>query len=225
MKSVHGVGGPVVVLVCLVCLIGCGKVGAAIVQLDSPDDFISDVTTLCFDEVPGKTVVNDLYLSQGIGFSRDDGYAVPIKDWSELGRFTTSRPNVISTVKGTFEGQEVPSWSMHLNVDFSTPMTELGCYFGNDQGGYTAMTLTVYDEAMTVLGSVSVSPNDNTIVDQFIGLSSDIPFSSARLENDSTWLSVAVDDVSFGVPEPGTVSLLGLGCLALLRRKTFGRAT
>ncbi len=107
----------------------------------------------------------------------------------------------------------------------------LGAWFGNDQGDpdYSSTRLSVFGSLGQLLGSVQIAVNNNTSVDQFIGIGSDIPFFSARFENlnssgqPSGGYSVVIDNLSFAqVPEPGMSSLLGLFLLAslfLLRRR------
>ena len=93
-------------------------------------------------------------------------------------------------------------------------------FFGNDQGyGFTQEILNVYDKYGALLGSVGVPTNDNTSVDQFIGLSSTVPFYSGQVVNyGTTYLAVVVDNVEFSTtPEPSSLLLLGSGALAFLR--------
>ena len=182
---------------------------AAIIQLSSPAEITCAATTINFDGFPDRTIANTLFQEQGIVFSRDDGFAIPILNWADLGRVTKSPPNVIATIAGNFQGQPVP-FVTHLNASFTKSIFELGAFFGNDQGfgGYTETTLSVFDSNDVSLGSVSISTNNNTSVDQFIGLASTAPFFSARFENNGTDLSVVLDDVKFAtqVPEPPTWS-------------------
>jgi len=195
---------------------------ASIIQLTSPTQITGSATTINFDNVADGTVANTLYQGQGVLFSRDDGFAVPVYDWAALGRTTTSPPNVIATVSGTFQGHVVTTFALALNLSFNGPEFELGAFFGNDQGfgGYTQTTLSVFDINHTLLGSVSVPTNNNTSVDQFIGLQSTVPFFSARFENNGTNLSVVLDDVKFSqVPEPPTFSFPIIGGIALLALK------
>jgi len=105
---------------------------------------------------------------------------------------------VIATVSGFLGSQG----SAFLDVLFTSAKTEVGAFFGNDQGvgSIQVMKLSVYDAEGVFLGSVNVTPNGNTSVDQFIGLRSTTPFVRARFENiPDSFLSVVLDDVMFNV--------------------------
>ncbi len=187
---------------------------AAVVQLTSPAQFIYPTTTLDFDDGPDGTVANTRYLAQGVEFSRDDGLDIFLND---SGQDTTSPPNYLATIKPPGSDD---SWVMHLNAIFSSPTYEIGAFFGNDQTyGYTQTTLSIFDAGSALIGSVTVPTNNNTIIDQFIGLRSDIPFYSARFDNNGEWLAVCIDDMAFTTPEPATALLLGMGALALIRKQ------
>ncbi|MDD5064327.1 MAG: PEP-CTERM sorting domain-containing protein [Phycisphaerae bacterium] len=213
------------ILICLVgTLLSVSVVGEAdIIQLMSPSEFIYSATTLSFDDGPSGAAANTRYLDKGVEFSRDDGYDIFLYDVQSLGDVTTSPPNVIATVA---KFPAITTWAMHLNAIFSSPIYELGAFFGNDQGyGYTATTLSIFDIDGVLLDSVVVPTNNNTNVDQFIGLRSDVAFYFARFENNGEWLAVNLDDMVFTVPEPATVFLLGLGGLAIIRKSSLKHKT
>ena len=157
--------------------------------------------TINFDDHPANVAVNTLYQSQGITFTRDDGQGIPIFDWSSLGRTTTSPPNVLATL---YQPPFSNSYVTHLNVVADAPLVGLGAYFGNDQGSpdFAFIRLTAYDASDQVVGSVDVAVNNNTSVDQFVGLTSVVPFVRARFENfasdgtPSGGYSVILDDLT-----------------------------
>jgi hypothetical protein len=197
---------------CLLLLIP-SWLDASPIQLNSLADFSAAPTLINFDGLPDGTVVNNLFAAQGVTFARDDGQAVPVIDWTSLGRTTTSPTNVIGTISTS-----AAHYVFDLNVLFGSPILQVGAFFGNDQGvGYTQTTLEVFDIANNSLGSVVVNTNDNTSVDQFIGLSSTAPFARARFSNNGTFLAVVLDDLQFvsRVPEPASAWLLITGGLAL----------
>jgi hypothetical protein len=205
---------PIIILMAAMLLIISVRGAATIVQLTSPAEFIYPTTAIDFDDGPKGTVANTRYLAQGVAFSRDDGFEILLDDWQSLGWVTTSPPNVLVTIKFP-----APTWVMHLNATFTSPIFEIGAFFGNDQGyGYSETKLSIFDSYGVLLGSVRMPTNNNTSLDQFIGLRSDVPFYSARFENNGQWLAVCIDDITFTVPEPCTLSLLVLGGLALRRK-------
>ena len=194
---------------------------AGVLRVNSPAD-MPITTTIGFDGYASDTVANGLYAAQGITFTRDDGAAIPLWDCTSDGRATTSPPNVLATLM-------VPnkSWVSHLNVVSASPLLGIGAYFGNDQADprFSSMRLSAFDLSGHLLGSVQVAVNNNTSVDQFIGLRSDVPFSRARFENldnaqvPSTWFAVVIDDlVVAAVPEPAALWVFAVAMTCLLRR-------
>jgi hypothetical protein len=192
---------------------------AQIYQLTSPSQFIYPKTTLNFDDAPDQTYANNLYLSQGIRFSRDDDGQALLLNWQGLGRATISPPNVICTIAYyTSDHKYHYNYTTHLNVNFLQPTYEIGAFFGNDAPGFDFpnIMLSVFDQHSHLMGLYSVNTNMNTSVDQYIGLRSDVPFYSARFQNSGGTRCIALDDLSFSVvPEPATILLFGLAGLAL----------
>ena len=114
-----------------------------------------------------------------------------------------------------------------LTFNFSTPIFGIGFNFGNDDlccaSVGTPAVLTIFDGAVN-LGSVTVTANMNDSADQYIGLISDVGFTSAQYSI-GTDLARYVDNLSYqttpsSVPEPSSLLLMGSSALVLfLRRK------
>jgi len=174
---------------------------AAVTALNSPND-IPNRVTVSFDGYPDHTVANTLFESEGVTFTRDDGLNIYLMDWTAVGRVTTSPDDVLATIR-TFE----PTYATHLNVWSASPLYAAGAYFGNDQAfpDFSRIRMSAYGAAGELLGFVEVAANNNTQVDQFIGLRSDVPFSHIRFENlnalgtPSMGFSVVIDDLVFGL--------------------------
>jgi hypothetical protein len=158
--------------------------------LFSPSEYSA---TIDFDDAAHHDCVNTRYTPLGIEFARDDGYCVHAYDWASLGRNTTSPPMVMATTSGP----GAPTYVQHINLLFSENTYEVGAYIGNDQASMMLWTLEIFDINDQLIGSVQLVSNGNTHVDQYLGLTSPNPFWRARFSHDTSWLAVALDNVSF----------------------------
>jgi len=111
----------------------------------------------------------------------------------------------------------------YLIMKFSVSMNSLSLEFGNDDPGFASpgdeAILTAYLDDVFV-GESRVVMNRNDIMDQTISISG-VVFNQATFFYDTTvayGMAEIVDNIQF-IPEPATMSLLGLGALSLIRRK------
>ncbi|HTD85191.1 MAG TPA: PEP-CTERM sorting domain-containing protein [Candidatus Binatia bacterium] len=198
----------------------CGR--SAVTPLDSATQ-LRNPLTVNFDGYSDLSIANRLFQNQGMVFARDDGAQIFLLDWTALNRTTSSPDNVLATLLGF----KAPIWASHLNLLPTQPLIGVGAYFGNDQADpdFTTMRMSAYGTDGTPLGSVQVRANDNTSVDQFIGLTSDAPIGWVRFDNlnsagdQSANYAVVIDDLMFvplaAVPEPSTFALIAIGVLVI----------
>jgi hypothetical protein len=219
-----------VIVLLTVVSVCCANVSALPTQLNSPADFSGAVTTINFDSASQGDDATNLYLSQGVGFSRDDEGTVTIYNWDADGLSTVSLPNVLrsNNPAGGEPGELLKDNSVitsHLNMSFTGPVYDIGTYFGGDYPlSFSEITLSVYDQTHSFIGSVSVTPNENISVDQFIGLHSSTGVWFARLYQPGSY-PIVIDDLSFTgiaiVPAPSAMLLGGIGVafVTWLRRR------
>ena len=189
---------------------------AQITQLTNPSQYQGSITQIDFDNAASGSLATNLFLSDGVVFTRDDGFDPVIISPTNLA--TSSPANAIGTI-----GLPPTGFTNHLNVVFTQPTLEVGAFFGNDQfASFTQMTLSIFDSA-GLIGSVNLADNNNDDVDQFLGVQSTVPFTMARFEHDAVDLAVVIDDLGFtSVPEPSSATLLVLisfCCFSIHRRR------
>jgi len=193
---------------------------AAVDALESPEEIVGGVT-LGFDEFSHGTIIGERFSQFGIRFTRGDGDGVVAYDYVAIGRTTSSPRNVLSTawIQGVNAG-----YSTRLYALSTSPLYSVGAYFGNDRGDsdFLSMRLSVFGLTGNLLGSVTVEGNGNRGADQYIGITSDVPFTRMRFDNirgdgeQSRSFAVSLDDFKFSqipvlVPEPSAFCLFGLG--------------
>jgi hypothetical protein len=219
MKIHKGVQAVFILWSCMAC------VRAQVVPLFNPTELGTARTTFSFDEYPFNTAANTLYQSNGFTFSRDDGGVVSIQSLSVFGMQTSSGEMGLTTASYPIGGP-TQGFVPHLTINSLQPLNQMGAYFGNDafNPNFGFQRMSIFGLSNQLLGSIDVSANNNSHVDQFIGLRSSVPFYTIRFDNltpagtPSPNYAVILDDLTFttAVPEPSAGVLLGLGIVALL---------
>ncbi|MHC4740742.1 MAG: PEP-CTERM sorting domain-containing protein [Planctomycetota bacterium] len=197
--------------------------GASVI---TPGDFGTAAKVEDFEELA------NIVFTETIPGNANRHYAVPDDYWFN-GDVILSAPHTSSARIGDFT-QGTRFWGLgHRVIESAADVHSGSAYFGvqfNDPDTVTftfdtaqlrvgawvdafwdyPVTLSVLDVHGSQIGSVSAEPRDWT----FLGLESETPIWGV-----SVWGMVPViDDLTYEVPEPATLLLLGLGGLSLLQR-------
>jgi hypothetical protein len=181
--------------------------GATISTLLGPDDFLSPVTSTNDFEAgePGSVPLDTAEVS----FAGSPKLALALK-WTG--------GNTPSGQQGLVEDVD----NEPMRIVFSTPVHEVGMFFGNDDfGRLFYATLELFDDDDASLGTVRVRSNGNDFADQFIGARSGIAVKSAALSYErpsAHLLSIYIDDLIIGsaIPEPVGVALVVCAVISVL---------
>ena len=117
---------------------------------------------------------------------------------------------------------------VHLIMDFAVPVKSLSLWFGNDDPHSTVPGDTAILQVFlngSLVGQTTVFMNENDFIDQQISFAG-ISFNSADFHfSREFFLAETVDNIEFTpVPEPASVTLLGLGIVGIvvrIRRRIF----
>jgi len=169
-----------------------------------------------------------------IDFESDSAGGKP-NSWASVSSVNVLFSDTIGANLGVFD-YGVQSIGQALSVDgddpsmlemvFSSNVSNLSMVFGNDDPGFSSpgdlAVLRTYNGA-TLLGTFSVVLNRDDLANQSILATGSFNRATFSYENSSFQaidLIEIVDNVEFAaVPEPATMTALGIGALALLRRR------
>ena len=161
--------------------------------------------------IPPDSVMTDQYAPWGV---RHDGHTT-----------TPPGPPGISSYSGLpalDAGTEHQLPILTIDITFPDGVTEVGAFYLMGHPG-NAIKLSVFDEAMNLIEAVKVLPEEMPYQpgpydfnEGFVGLATDVPFTTARFQADNT--TFVIDDLHF-TPEPATLLLLALGGVILILRR------
>ena len=166
----------------------------------------ANALSITFDEFPVGTVISNQYASEGVLFLPGDvTQRLPQISWDQI---MQSQPVLRPTGEPEYYDYQGDFW-----MQFTTPVTNvefLSGYWNTPQTG----VINVYDPGMNLLASLT---NRGAGLEQIsisgLGNIGNIYFNSI-----SDPYGADIDNLVF-TPEPTTICLLGLGGLALLKKR------
>jgi hypothetical protein len=189
----------------------CSVSSAELRLFHNQSDFLNAAGPLSFEGFEGLTANNSLNL----GSIRASDFVVTASN-SKLGIYNRPMPGSFAT-----EGTKFLCHQSGLNVTTTFTFNSEIKSFGFDLIDYgdfgTGQLTLVNDAGENAVVSVSGGSDGNV---QYFGLISGFMFNKAIFTNTISGEGFAFDRVSYGVPEPATLLLLGLGGIMLRRRRT-----
>jgi hypothetical protein len=187
----------------------------ASVSYYSEEDFINAFPfTLSMESFEGLPVDNQPYIHSSLSLSdftvSTDGDLLGVYDLGRFAGMHSTHGDQYVAAAGDIET------TYQLDIYLDSPVKAFGLYI-TDWGDVGSGTLSLdnYIESEFTIASGS-QPGDNDI---FFGIISDTTFDHISINQNNTGDGFSIDEVYYGIPEPSTLLLLGLGTIILRRRK------
>jgi hypothetical protein len=207
---------------------------ASVTHLTDPAFLNPLDTTIDFEDGFSTGVLANDFYNPPVRFSRDDepDGLVSLLEYNNAHSgsvvLISSGPSIGPNRYPYTSTNTVPS---HLNLEFSSPVSEIGAYFGFNSGDSPFdMTLSIFDEGHVLIDSFSLETEPGLNINQFIGMKIDDEHSIIKYvlfqHNGDSTIPVVIDDLTFSnvvqiVPAPSAALMAGIGIASVtwLRRR------
>lgn len=151
-------------------------------------------------------------------------YAIEVIEWEQPPPDPTSAGSTSGTKLISHLDQSGPSeWMLEFQTPTDYWLQGFGIVLANSGWNFGGATISFYGpkgESTEFNSADGFRFPDHSTDDNFIGFWSDTPITRVRISADQTTFMARFDDVALVfVPEPNTIILLGLGGMALMRRR------
>jgi hypothetical protein len=177
----------------------------------SQNDFLGSVLTFSQTNTGFSQGFKVETLETGAEFTFSDGEASPA---------TAGFEDALSV--GDLNDYEDDDWRLTL-LSGGRDVYAFGLILRDNGDVAATESFSVYDPNGGLIGSTTSVPNDDADSYEFFGFIASQPFGSVEFDEGDDRDDIAIADFQFAVPEPGSLALLALGGIGLLRRRRMSQ--